>query len=67
MARPIKTCANCGAWQEPSSEEAMGQCRANPPTLCDDNSAAFPPTPPHWWCGKWISQRRLAAVEKEEV
>lgn len=63
MARN-RTCANCGAWQEPADEELLGTCRLNPPVLLmDGETTSFPGTPPHWWCAKWISQRRLTVVD----
>lgn len=66
MARAIRTCANCGAYQEPADEERMGTCRRNAPVLCDGGPGQFPEVPPHWWCAQWISQRRLAAVDTKE-
>jgi len=67
MARAIRTCANCGAWQEPAAEEEMGTCRLEPPHMTHDGSYGFPSAPPHWWCAKWINQRRLNAVTNEEA
>lgn len=67
MTRAIRTCANCGAWQEPADEETLGTCRFNPPILdVAKDETTFPSTPPHWWCAKWINQRRLSAVTGQE-
>ncbi len=63
--RPNRTCATCGAWQEPAAEEELGTCRLNPPVLAGDKWE-FPSSAPHWWCAKWINQSRLKVVDGKE-
>jgi hypothetical protein len=64
MVNPNRTCATCGAWQEPTADEDLGTCRLNPPI--PGEHGGFPQTAPHWWCAKWLRRTKLSVVDGKE-